>query len=828
MTGHKQSPHPITSPLEDDVLRYDLPMPPIPLVGREHELELASQRLMRADVRLLTITGTGGTGKTRLAIQLAADLQAHFTRGVAFVDLAPIRDAGLVLSLVAHRLGIREVGGQSIPQRVRRVLGHESMLLVLDNFEQVLDAATGIGELLELVTGLKLIVTSREPLRLRWENEFPLQPLTIPSSREAEHIESLANVPSVALFVQRAQAVQPSFALSATNARVVAELCRRLDGLPLAIELAAARLKVLPPPALLSRLNQRLDLLAAQTRDVPARHQTLRAAIRWSTDLFSPEEQAFFRSLAVFSGGCTLEAVENVATLSATSDLQLPEFGDSATSLLVPPRFDALPANMAVLDGLTSLIDKNLLYTVESPDGEPRFRMLETVASYALEMLRANGEESRTRDAHARYILTLLDEIEPHLWGPEQIRWIARLNVELDNVRAALRWCLDRRNFDAVGRMLRNLLFFWWMQGYMTEARRWAEEALAMDTPLPPLARARALFVVAYAAMEQGEYAQSVSCIEQALTLFRSEGDAWGTGHTLLALGFLSPTRDDVTGGITHFQEGQAILQEHGDRWGVGLSLTGLAAMAVLLDDFDAAEQFASEHISLAREMEDVRSIGQALDDLAVVALMRQDYDRAAGLYWESLPLCREAGNVELVGYCLRGLAVVAAARNAPSRAARLFGASDALWEVAGVVVWPPRKRTYDRGLENVRRQLGDPAFNAARLEGKRLSVAEAIRVAAASGDEAPPETDEQVVPVTTREPMSGEADLALLTRREREVAALIARGMISREIADVLVVSERTVDAHADHIRTKLGLRSRAEIAAWGVARGLSTRFAE
>ncbi len=496
-----------------DACRNNLPLQPTPLIGREKEVDQVCDLLRSDETRLLTLTGPGGTGKTRLALQAAADLLDDFPDGTFFVPLATLTEAELLLVAVAETLGVRETGEQPLFESLKEYLHDRRLLLLLDNFEQVLGAALTVTELLAGAHGLKVLATSRTSLRLYGEHVFPVPPLTLPDLERPPPLERLTQYEAVGLFVERARALKPNFEVTNESAPAVAEICVRLDGLPLAIELAAARITMLPPRSMLQRLSSRLKLLTGGARDFPKRQRTLRATIEWSHALLDEGEQLLFGRLAVFSGGRTLEAID--AICDAEGDLPVEAF-----------------------EGVSSLLDKSLLRQEEGPGGEPRFVMLETVHEFAREKLQGSGEAEQIKRAHAEYFLTLAEEAYPQLRGPDQLEWLERLEAEHDNMRAALTWASERNEAEVALRLGSALSWFWSVRGYYSEGRRWLEEALAIDGRGAPEVRAMALAGAGELASEQGDLDRAKGAYEEGLELLEHEGRE-ARGAKLLLLGLL-------------------------------------------------------------------------------------------------------------------------------------------------------------------------------------------------------------------------------------------------------------------------------------------------
>jgi len=507
-----QRPKIVPLPQREQAPKYNLPLQPTPLIGREQEVEAVLQLLRRPHLHLLTLTGSPGIGKTRLALQVATELIPDFADGVYFVPLAPIREPDLVASTIAQVLGLRESGHQSFLNLLKVFLQDKHLLLLLDNFEQIVTAAPFVAELLSTCSELKMLVTSREVLHVRVEQQFPVSPLSLPDLKALQDTEALSQYAAITLFLQRAQAVDPIFEMNKTNGHTIAEICTRLDGLPLAIELAAVRIKLFSPQALLARLDHQLKVLTHGPYDLPERQQTLRKTIQWSYDLLTAHEQQLLRWIAVFVGGCTLEAVEAICT----------NLGDRTRNLG---------------DEVLSLLDKNLLQRIGQADGKQRLMILEMVREYGLECLIANGEADIARRAHADYYLALAEAAEPELRGPQQDIWFERLERELDNLWAALRWLIEREELELSMRLYGALWWFWLRHGDSDEEQTFLERALAASEGVTVSVRAKVLNLAARVILTWGDVDRAERLGKESLALCRERGDIAGIALSFYVLG---------------------------------------------------------------------------------------------------------------------------------------------------------------------------------------------------------------------------------------------------------------------------------------------------
>jgi predicted ATPase/DNA-binding XRE family transcriptional regulator len=673
------------------------------LIGREPEVTTLQDRLQDEAVRWLTLTGPGGVGKTRLALAVASDVLDTFPDGAVFVDLSPLTDPALVIPTVAAALGVREFAEQRLSETLTTFLAPQRLLLVLDNCERVLSAAPAITVLLAASPGLTVFATSRAPFHVRGEHEVPLAPLPLPAADRWGVIAEVARSPAVALFVERAAAVQPTFALSDDNAAAVAAICQRLDGLPLAIELAAARVKVLSPGALLARLERCLPLLTRGPRDAPRRQRTMRDTVAWSLDLLSADEQAVFRRLAVFAGGFTFAAAEVV-----TAPLR----------------------DLHALDGVVALIEQSLLFPTVGSNDEPRFRMLETVREFALEQLTSSGEAEQAQRAHAAWFLALAEEAREILWssmpGPAQTDWLNRLEREHDNLRAALTWTLEH-DAECALRLAGALSYFWTMHGHLSEGLGWTERALALNDAVPDAVRARTLYGASVLANEQSNYDRSTLFAEDALALYRVLGDIDGIARANQMIAIAATETGQFDRAVPLYEEILARSREFAHARGIALALGHLGSLATRQGAFDRARPLLAEAVALYRDHDDRFALAWSLYELGELERVQGDAIAAMRCLQESLTLHQELGATSRIIVCLLTLAALAEATGQPERAVRLLGVAQAQRESHSARLLYADRIQQEQILERTRTFLGEEAFAMAWDAGRALTLDDAI-----------------------------------------------------------------------------------------------------
>jgi predicted ATPase/DNA-binding CsgD family transcriptional regulator len=747
---------------------------PTTLVGREEEIQAVKKQILREDIHLLTLTGIPGVGKTRLAVAVASDLEQMFTQ-VVFIDLAPLTSSAQFLPAIARSSGVSEGAVKTLTERLIRSIGTHHVLMVLDNCEHLLEAMTELSPLLNACPGLKVLATSREILRLKWEWVFPVPPLPLPVVEPLPPLKVLVHVPSVALFILRAQAREPAFKITGSNARLVSEICIRLDGLPLALELAASQINLLGLQELLDRLNNSLNFPVDCPRDAPARHQTLWASIDWSYTLLDSREQDLLKRLAVFSGGWSLSAAENICS------------GEG----LEPGE---------ILPLLEQLVNSSLVQAQDRrPDTGKRYHFLEMIREFAAEELRVSGQEEYWRQRHRDWFMVWAEKVEPLTWGQEIRHCMEQLETEFNNLLTGLEWSRNTPGQSGQGlRMWKALARFWQSPNHIAEGRDTAASLLKL-APERNATRARALVVTSILARLQGDWANCQTTAEECLDLSREVGDNLSLSFILHLLAILAQVRGDLQQTAALIEESVRISRVNALKEPQGLcsSLFWQGQFRAQQGDFQQSISLLEESLAIARKLGDYPVTSAVLSALGLSTLVQGDFKRASGFLTEGLAISWEIKYFDSAAYALDALGIIAWKQSEIRRAARLIGTSEVLRAQTGIIAWFPNI-FYQRYMEQSRLDIGEQMFSEALAFVNSLSIDKAIEWALSNNSKC--------------------SDI--LSQREMEIAGLISRGLTNRQIGEKLIVSTRTVDAHVRHILNKLSLASRSQVAAWFAAK--------
>lgn len=763
--------------------RHNLPVARTSFVGRERELIEVKRAL--AMTRLLTLTGTGGSGKTRLALEVAGDLAGAYPDGAWLAELAPLSDPDLVPQAVAGALGVREQPGRPLRETLVETLRGRETLLVLDNCEHLVDAAASlVDELLGSWRGLRVLATSREPLGVAGEMVWTVPSMALPGADRPLTAGEIEGYGSARLFVERALYRPSAFVLTEENAGAVAEICRKLDGIPLAIELAAARVGALAVEQISERLSDSLGLLTGGARTATPRQRTLRGALDWSHDLLAEEERILFGRVSVFVGGWTLEAAEAVGARDGVEE------GD-------------------VLDLLSRLVDKSLV-VVEEGGGEARYRLLEPVRQYAREKLESGGEAQKILRWHAEWFSTFAERANAGLRGSAESAWVGRLEAEHDNLRTALDWSLEAAPETGL-KIAANLGHFWYAHGHVLEGSRWLEAVLSKTTQgSDDNLRSWALHLAGVLSQERGLYERAETFYEQSLALSRRLGSSNRAAASLIGLGIVAYDTGDFQRAVARTEQALALKREMGDDKGVEIGLNNLGVLVQAEGDFARAQALFEESLEMARASGNGRDIAIALLNLGALAVEQGELVRSEALLLDALPTLRSSGDSDSVVQCIEALAWTAGLRGTGNRAATLLGATEAARKELGLPVHPGERTRYENLTESSRGGTDREAWSAAWAAGRTMSLEGATEYALSSDAVSPISVARNAPP-----PEQETVRLVSLTRREKEVAALVARGLTNRQIASELVISGRTVDNHVANVLKKLGVRSRERVGA-------------